>query len=114
MNLEIIKEQTLRHISRLTYYLDMSDEDRLKAYDFVTSALWDYHRIYEPYTKIKVADVSHFFDIWFEDTYGNYSYEDTCVCGLPLEANGRNCYSHMTRGISAELRPELCRYRVGC
>ena len=95
MNLEIIKEQTLRHISRLTYYLDMSDEDRLKAYDFVTSALWDYHRIYEPYTKIKVADVSHFFDIWFDVYYGN---EEKCLCGLPLSLNGKNCYEHMSKG----------------
>ena len=52
MDLQKILDETLRHISRLTYYLDMSDEDRLRAYKFVSSAIWDYHRIYEPYTKI--------------------------------------------------------------
>ena len=49
MGIEEIKEQTLRHISSLTRYLDMSDDDRLKAYDWVYTILWDYHRIYGPY-----------------------------------------------------------------
>ena len=95
MKLEQIKEQTLRHISRLSYYLDMSDEDRLKAYDFCWSVIYDYHRIYEPYTKITLADVSHFFDVWFDT---NYKDEEKCLCGLPLSLNGKNCYSHMTQG----------------
>jgi len=99
MNLETIKEQTLRHISSLTRYLDMSDEDRLKAWEWVYVVLWDYHRLHGPYKYISLGDVSHFFDIWFEDYYGDVAEEDRCMCGLPLEANGRNCYSHMTRGM---------------
>ena len=98
MGIEHIKEQTLRHISSLTRYLDMSDEDRLKAYEWIYVVLWDYHRLHGPYEYISLGDVSYFFDIWYEDTYGDVADEDRCMCGLPLEANGRNCYSHMTRG----------------
>ena len=98
MKLDQIKQKTLRHISSLTRYLDMSDKDRLKSYDFVVSTIWDYHRIYESYTEIRLADVSHFFDIWYDDYYGDVAEDDKCICGLPLVANGRNCYEHMTRG----------------
>ena len=98
MGLEEIKEQTLRHISSLTRYLDMSDDDRLVAYDWVYTVLWDYHRIHGPYEYLSIGDVSHFFDIWYDDYYGDVDEDNRCLCGLPLDANGRNCYEHMTRG----------------
>ena len=98
VNLELIKEQTLRHISKLTYYLDMSDDDRLKAWEWVYTVLWDYHRVYGPFERIGAADVNHFFDAWFEDTYGEVAEDDRYICGLPLSLNGKNCYSHMTQG----------------
>lgn len=64
-----IKEQTLPHVTELSRWLNLSDEQILEAYDWVTEVLYDYHRVYEPFPYIRRSDAEHFFDLWCENYF---------------------------------------------
>ncbi len=69
LSLNEIKKQTLPHISSLTRWLQLTDEDILAAYDWVVEVMYDYHRVYEPYQSIKRSDVEYFFELWCDDYF---------------------------------------------
>ena len=69
LTLKQIKQQSLPHVIDLAvdrWGNQMSDSNVLEAFDWVVTVMYDYHRVYEPFTKITKKDVDHFLQLWVD------------------------------------------------
>jgi len=69
LTLKQIKQQTLPHIIDLAFdrwgsYVN--DTSVIEAHEWVSKVIYDFHRVYEPFTEITRKDVDHFLQLWVD------------------------------------------------
>ena len=89
LTLKQIKQQTLPHVISLAtdrWGRYVSDRAVMDAHEWVSKVIYDYHRVYEPFTEITRKDVDHFLQLW-ADYYVNDDApaEPHDSWGAPLE-----------------------------